>query len=143
MAFIKKKVVDIDGEKVEISQLSGLDRFDYLDFVTDLPKPQKPVHPGDSATDEQLQQYYEEADKIMHQFSKLTFQAQSRLVAYGYRNQVESIDERHHQVMATMTPEQVYRLNDEIAAFSGMLPAETDDAQPAEQEPEVLTDPKA
>lgn len=136
MTFMQKKTVTVDGIDVEITQLSGLERYDYLDFATGLSRPKKPAVPDEGATAEELERYEEEFNKVLQQFSKLTFVMQSRLVAYGFRNNVDDIDQRHKEVMGSMTPEQVYFLHDEISRFSGMALPES----PEDNAPEPTTD---
>ena len=140
--FLKTKEVLLGDEKVNITQLSGLERFDFLDYCTDLPKPEQPEPPGENATQLEKEKYLEEMSKNIKQWQRINFMGQSRLVAYGYKESDEDkdLDERHQQIMSSMTPDQVKLLHDEIAKFSGIpLPEPVEDTD--ENEPEETQEP--
>lgn len=131
--FLKRNTIEFEGEKVEIVQLSGLGRFDFLDYCSDLDKPIQPKQPAEDATQEELEQYYGQMEKCLKQWARVNFTGQSRLVAYGYQvsddTSDETLDERHQKVMSSMTPEQVKFLHDAIADFSGIpLPKEPEES---------------
>ncbi|MBE3670997.1 hypothetical protein BOO25_18890 [Vibrio navarrensis] len=148
--FLKTKTVEVDGEPVEVTQLSGLDRFNFLDYCTDLPKPKQPKKPGENATELEIENYMDEMSKCLKQWQRTNFVGQSRLVAYGYLGAGENLEDRHKQIMTSMTPDQVKFLHDEIAVFSGIpLPeevAEEDSTSEASAQDEAVTaenaDPK-
>ncbi len=58
--------------------------------------------------------------KYAQKWQRLNFIAQARLVAYGFRNDVHNIDDRHNEIMSIMTPERIAELYQEIASFSGI-----------------------
>lgn len=127
--FLKTKEITVDDESVTITQLSGLNRFDFLDYCSDLPKPAQPEKPSDDATEQDFERYLEAYEKCLKQWQRVNFTAQSRLVAYGYLESGNDLEERHQLIMATMTPEQVKFMHDEIALFSGIpLPKEPEEA---------------
>ncbi|MFA1575560.1 phage minor tail protein G [Vibrio cyclitrophicus] len=131
--FLKTKEITVDGETVTITQLSGLNRFDFLDFCSDLPKPIQPEKPSDDVTEQDYERYLEEYEKCLKKWQRINFTAQSRLVAYGYLEAGDDLEDRHQLVMSTMTPEQVKFMHDEIALFSGI---------PLPKEPEESTEPE-
>lgn len=148
--FLKTKEVEMDGEKITITQLSGLDRFEFLDYCTDLTKPQQPVRPADDASQQEQDAFLEDMGKCLKQWGRVNFIGQARLVAYGYmvEDEESELDDRHQTIMASMTPEQVKFLHDEIATFSGIpLPEPVDEntdtstEQPTEEQTEPV-DPK-
>ena len=132
-SFLQKKIVPIDGKEVEITQLSGLERFDFMDYCSNQEQPVKPIKPAAGATEEEQEKYLEELNKYTQKWYRISFVVSARLVAYGYRAGVESIDERHNQIMSIMTPEQVTQMHDEIARFSG-LPVPGDESETATSE---------
>ncbi|MDN3696792.1 hypothetical protein QWY97_05430 [Vibrio cortegadensis] len=148
--FLKKKSIPFEGDNIEITQLSGLERFDFLDYCSDLEKPTQPKQPAEDATEQEFEQYYEAMEKCLKKWSRVNFIGQSRLVAYGYQISDIELEERHQMVMSSMTPELVKLLHDEIAVFSGIpLPKEAEetsepDHADAEQSEEQLepVDPK-
>lgn len=138
--FLESKTIPINGVDIEITQLSGLDRFNFMDYCTDLPKPKNPVKPAEDSPQEEFEAYLEEMDKNLKQWHRVNFMGQSRLVAYGYRNGVEDLDERHNQIMSSMTPEQVKNLHDEIAKFSGIPLPEPESQSNTETTSDELTE---
>lgn len=140
--FLKTQIVQLDGEDITITQLSGLDRFDFLDYCTDLPKPEQPVEPGENATILEKDKYLEEMSKNIKQWQRINFMGQSRLVAYGYKEPGDDLEERHKQIMGSMTPNQVKFLHDEIAKFSGIpLPEPVEETDESSSEPEETQEP--
>lgn len=146
-SFLKTKNIDIDGEQVTIIQLSGLERFDFIDYCSGLPQPEKQEPLNDDATSDQKDVYSRAVEKAFKQWQRTNFIAQSRLVAHGYKDAGDDLETRHKIVMSTMTIEQVQFLHDEIAQFSGISlpkPAEKPDDPNDESEAEqALSDPKS
>ena len=145
--FLKTKSVVLDGENVTITQLSGFDRFEFLDYCTDLEKPKEPVKPEDESDSQAQEIFLQEMEKCLKRWGRVNFGGQSRLVAYGYVLDDEelSLDERHQQIMSSMTPEQVKVLHDEIARFSGIpLPEPVDETNESDsvEEAQEPADPK-
>ncbi|MFH4670369.1 hypothetical protein [Vibrio alginolyticus] len=118
--FLKKKEVPIDEQMVTITQLSGLDRLNYMDYCAEIPEPESPNKPPEGATQEEQERYLLELKKYSNAWFRLNFMAQARLVAYGYPGDSDNIDERHQQIMSIMSPPQVEALYREIALFSGL-----------------------
>ncbi|WP_039432787.1 hypothetical protein [Vibrio navarrensis] len=140
--FLKTQEVNLDGEVIVITQLSGLDRFDFLDYCTDLPKPEQPVNPGENSTAQEKEKYLDEMSKNIKQWQRINFMGQSRLVAYGYKEPGDDLEDRHRQIMGFMTPDQVKFLHDEIAKFSGIpLPEPVEDADEPNSESEETQEP--
>lgn len=146
-SFLKTKNIDIDGEQVTITQLSGLERYDFLDYCSDLPQPEKPEPLSDDATSDQKDAYSRAVEKAFKQWQRTNFIAQSRLVAYGYKDAGDDVETRHQTVMSTMTIAQVEFLHDEIAQFSGILlpksAEEPDDSDDDPETEEAPSDPKS
>lgn len=143
ISFLKTKTVDVEGDQVTITQLSGLDRFDFLDYCSDLPKPENPAKPSEEATEQEKEKYLEEMSNNIKQWQRVNFIGQSRLVAYGYLDAGEDLESRHQQIMTSMTPGQVKLLHDEIAKFSGIpLPEPVEDNAESTDEPTEPVDPK-
>ena len=119
-SFLESKTVQVNGVDVVITQLSGLDRYNYMDFCSDLPEPERPILPAEGASEEEQEKYLVALGKYAQKWQRLNFIAQARLVAYGYRNDVHNIDDRHNEIMSIMTPEKIAELYQEIASFSGI-----------------------
>ncbi|GAJ77654.1 LOW QUALITY PROTEIN: hypothetical protein JCM18905_3549 [Vibrio sp. JCM 18905] len=120
LSFLKTKDVPIDDLNVTITQLSGLERLDFMDYCSEIPEPDRPAKPEETASETEQENYLIELNKYTQKCSALTFLFQARLVAYGYREGVQDIDERHNQIMSMMTPAQVETLHHAIASFSGL-----------------------
>ncbi len=118
-SFLKTKNIDVDGEQVTITQLSGLERFDFIDYCSDLPKPTPPEKPADDASEEEFNKYYEAMLIMAKKWERLSFIGHSRLVAYGTNLGIDDLEERHQYIMSSMMPDQVKSLHEEIAKFSG------------------------
>ena len=121
--FLKSKEVDLDEHKIIITQLSGLERYDYLDYLTDLPRPDEPVKPAEDASEKENENYLHELSSLQKKWNKLLFIASSRLVAYGCKHgvfEIEDLEERHQFVMANLSDEQVRQLHVKIAEMSGI-----------------------
>ncbi|QPL54814.1 hypothetical protein [Vibrio navarrensis] len=141
-AFLKKKTVPVDGEEVEITQLSGLDRFNFLDYCSDLPKPETPERPAENASSKEMDQFYEAMSVASKKWERLSFMGQSRLVAYGTQFDIDDLEERHQYIMSSMMPQQVKQLHDEIAKFSGIpLPKSEENTEEPNSEPEEAQEP--
>nr|WP_319556003.1 hypothetical protein [uncultured Vibrio sp.] len=150
-SFLESKTVPVNGVDVLITQLSGLDRYNYMDFCSDLPEPERPIQPAEGASEEEQEKYLLALGKYAQKWQRLNFIAQARLVAYGYRNDVHNIDDRHNEIMSIMTPERIAELYQEIASFSGIpLPEDStsteEETSTAESSEETTTqepvDPK-
>ncbi|MCR9525484.1 hypothetical protein [Vibrio alginolyticus] len=152
--FLKQKTVPVGDCEVSITQLSGLDRLNYMDYCTEIPDPNRPKEPAEDASQEEKERYLLDLKKYSNAWLRINFMAQARLVAYAYRGDVDDIDERHQQVMSMMTPPQVETLYFEIADFSGLSTpkeldaiedpsdATTDSATTEEMTTQEPTDPK-
>ncbi|MCG6227112.1 phage minor tail protein G [Vibrio furnissii] len=125
--FLKKKDVPVGDQSVTLTQLSGLERYDFIEYVATLSKPKMPVQPPEDAPISEKDAFLNNIEKVLNEFKKLTFIAQSRLVAYGCKEFGNDIDCRHQFVMDNFMPDQVKLLHDEVAVFSGI---------PLNQEPE-------
>ena len=146
-SFLKTKNVEVDGEQVTITQLSGLERFDFIDYCSGLPQPEKQEPLSNDATSDQKDAYSRAVEKAFKQWQRTNFIAQSRLVAHGYKDAGDGLETRHKTVMSTMTIEQVQFLHDEIAQFSGIsLPKSSEkqeDPNDESEEEQALSDPKS
>lgn len=142
MNFLETKVIPLNGKDVEISQLSGLERFDFLDYCSDIPRPKTPLKPDENAMPEEQEQYIEDMERNLKNWARVNFIGQSRLVAYGYKALDEDLEKRHQIIMASMTPEQVKFLHDEVAKFSGIpLPEPVEDTDKPNSESEETQEP--
>ncbi|EGR3042623.1 hypothetical protein DBT73_RS21690 [Vibrio parahaemolyticus] len=128
--FLKTKTVPVDEINVTITQLSGLERLDFMDYCSEIPEPERPARPDESASKLEQDNYLVELNKYTKQWFRINFLVQARLVAYGYRDGVENIDDRHNQIMSMMTPDQVGVLHYEIASFSGLPVPEKEETAP-------------
>lgn len=144
-SFLKTKNIEVDGEQVTITQLSGLERYDFLDYCSDLPKPEAPDKPAEDASAKEMNQYYEAMLIMAKKWERLSFIGQARLVAYGTKFDIDDLDERHQYIMSSMMPDQVKQLHVEIANFSGIpLPEVNDESEELDdsQKESESSDPK-
>ncbi|EOV8092610.1 phage minor tail protein G [Vibrio parahaemolyticus] len=153
--FLKQKTVPVGDDKVTLTQLSGLDRYDFMDFCSEQTFPESVEALSENASKEEKEAQLQKMEKVTRQWNRLNFIMQARLVAHGTNFDIDDIDERHQYVMTAMSKEQIKELHDEVAKLSGMsLPDETpsieEDAEPetpekdGEQEDDFEpVDPKA
>lgn len=153
--FLKQKTVPVGDDKVTLTQLSGLDRYDFMDFCSEQTFPESVEALSENASKEEKEAQLQKMEKVTRQWNRLNFIMQARLVAHGTNFDIDDIDERHQYVMTAMSKEQIKELHDEVAKLSGMsLPDETpsieEDAEPetpekdGEQEDDLEpVDPKA
>ncbi|QKS94381.1 phage minor tail protein domain-containing protein [Vibrio alginolyticus] len=153
--FLKQKTVPVGDDKVTLTQLSGLDRYDFMDFCSEQAFPESVEVLSEKASKEEKEAQLQKMEKVTRQWNRLNFIMQARLVAHGTNFDIDDIDERHQYVMSAMSKEQIKELHDEVAKLSGMsLPDETpsieEDAEPetpekdGEQEDDLEpVDPKA
>ncbi|EMQ4277495.1 MULTISPECIES: phage minor tail protein G [Vibrio] len=130
--FLKTKTVPVDELSVTITQLSGLERLDFMEFCSNIPEPDRPFKPSSDASEVEQDKYLAELNKYTQKWFRINFLVQARLVAYGYRDGVDDIEERHKQIMSMMTPQQVETLHYEIASFSGLPVPEQEEAVPSD-----------
>ncbi|EKK7179052.1 TPA: hypothetical protein O4F91_000529 [Vibrio alginolyticus] len=153
--FLKQKTVPVGDDKVTLTQLSGLDRYDFMDFCSEQAFPESVEALSEKASKEEKEAQLQKMEKVTRQWNRLNFIMQARLVAHGTNCDIDDIDERHQYVMSAMSKEQIKELHDEVAKLSGMsLPDETpsseEDVEPetpekdGEQEDDLEpVDPKA
>ncbi|MDV5083167.1 phage minor tail protein G [Vibrio diabolicus] len=153
--FLKQKTVPVGDDKVTLTQLSGLDRYDFMDFCSEQAFPESVEALSEKASKEEKEAQLQKMEKVTRQWNRLNFIMQARLVAHGTNFDIDDVDERHQYVMSAMSKEQIKELHDEVAKLSGMsLPDETpsieEDAEPetpekdGEQEDDLEpVDPKA
>ncbi|WP_407551920.1 phage minor tail protein domain-containing protein [Vibrio parahaemolyticus] len=153
--FLKQKTVPVGDDKVTLTQLSGLGRYDFMDFCSEQAFPESVEALSEKASKEEKEAQLQKMEKVTRQWNRLNFIMQARLVAHGTNFDIDDIDERHQYVMSAMSKEQIKELHDEVAKLSGMsLPDETssieEDAEPetpekdGEQEDDLdPVDPKA
>ncbi|HHF3249198.1 TPA: phage minor tail protein G [Vibrio alginolyticus] len=133
--FLKQKTVPVGDDKVTLTQLSGLDRYDFMDFCSEQAFPESVEALSEKASKEEKEAQLQKMEKVTRQWNRLNFIMQARLVAHGTNFDIDDIDERHQYVMSAMSKEQIKELHDEVAKLSGMsLPDETpsieEDAEP-------------
>ncbi|EMB9233962.1 hypothetical protein U9608_001460 [Vibrio alginolyticus] len=153
--FLTQKTVPVGDDKVTLTQLSGLDRYDFMDFCSEQTFPESIEALSEKASKEEKEAQLQKMDKVTRQWNRLNFIMQARLVAHGTNFDIDDIDERHQYIMSAMSKEQIKELHDEVAKLSGMpLPDETpsseEDVEPetpeedGEQEDDLdPVDPKA
>ncbi|ENQ1529584.1 hypothetical protein ACEOHI_000841 [Vibrio parahaemolyticus] len=153
--FLKQKTVPVGDDKVTLTQLSGLDRYDFMDFCSEQTFPESVEALSENASKEEKEAQLQKMEKVTRQWNRLNFIMQARLVAHGTHFDIDDIDERHQYVMTAMSKEQIKELHDEVAKLSGMslpdeAPSSEEDAEPetpekdGEQEDDLEpVDPKA
>ncbi|EJL6784173.1 hypothetical protein NMR91_003065 [Vibrio alginolyticus] len=153
--FLKQKTVPVGDDKVTLTQLSGLDRYDFMDFCSEQAFPESVEALSEKASKEEKEAQLQKMEKVTRQWNRLNFIMQARLVAHGTNFDIDDIDERHQYIMSAMSKEQIKELHDEVAKLSGMslpdeAPSSEEDAEPetpekdGEQEDDVdPVDPKA
>lgn len=152
-SFLKTKTVPVGDGSVTIKQLSGLGRYDFMDFCSDQPFPEAIEALPEDAGKEEKEVWLSKMGKENRKWNRLNFVMQARLVAHGTDFDIDDIDERHQYVMTAMSKEQIKELHDEVATLSGMPlpdeePVSVEDKpekpeENSEQEAQEPVDPKA
>lgn len=57
MAFLKEKTIPVGEQELTIRQLSGLDRFDFMDFCSDQTLPERLETPEEDASREEKEAF--------------------------------------------------------------------------------------
>lgn len=146
MAFLKEKTIQVGEQELTIRQLSGLDRFDFMDFCSDQTLPERLETPEEDASQEEKEAFLVKVSAVTKQWNRLNFIMQARLVAFGSHFEIADIEERHQHIMASMSVEQIKEVHDEVAKLSRMeLPEKDVDAEESasEQNDKEPVDPKA
>ncbi|MFZ6040285.1 hypothetical protein ACOV11_07200 [Vibrio natriegens] len=146
MAFLKEKTIQVGEQELTIRQLSGLDRFDFMDFCSDQTLPERLETPEEDASQEEKEAFLVKVSAVTKQWNRLNFIMQARLVAFGSHFDIADIEERHQHIMASMSVEQIKEVHDEVAKLSRMeLPEKDVDAEESESEQndKEPVDPKA
>ncbi len=73
LSFLKTKDVPIDDLNVTITQLSGLERLDFMDYCSEIPEPDRPAKPEETASETEQENYLIELNKYTQKCSALTF----------------------------------------------------------------------
>ncbi|KGK17704.1 phage minor tail protein domain-containing protein [Vibrio navarrensis] len=151
MKYLKKDTVPIDGHDISIRQLSGLERFEFFEYLATMEMPETPRRPrGETLTEDQEFSYQQALQDNISAWQKINYLGQSRLVAYGLIDDElsDDIDERHKKVQQWFSASSIKDLHDAIAILSGMemkVEEETTDGStdPEESdESDVSMDPK-
>jgi hypothetical protein len=134
--FLKKKTVTIEGTDLEIHQISGLDRFDYIEFSLKQERPSLlDKESVQKLSDEELKDYQDS----LREWDLFIFRCKARLVAYGTMAPSENIEQKHIDVMTGLTTAHIDYLHNEIAELSGMVEPAKKKASDQDAEP---VDPK-
>jgi hypothetical protein len=141
-SFLKKSVLKVNDVEVSIHQLSGLDRFEFTEFTSNIEYPPELNKPSDDAPIEDKEAFLKQASKLVAQWNKVNFVNQARLVAYGMKTPDEDIDEKHQWVMASFAPEDVEMIHIEVAKLSGMIAKQKEENEKIET-PKEKVDPKS
>jgi hypothetical protein len=129
--FLKKKTVEVEGNELVIHQISGLDRFDYIEFSLQMGRPTLlNLDEVQKLSDEELKDYQDS----LREWERFVFRCKARLVAYGTMEPTENIEDKFVEVMQGFTTSHIDYLHDEIAELSGMV-------APAKEKPEDQEDP--
>lgn len=152
MKYLKKDTVSIDGHDISIRQLSGLERFEYFEYLASMKMPETPIRPrGEMLTEEQEDAYQQALQANSVAWRKINFDGQSRLVAYGLVDDElsDDINERHKTVKGWFHDTTITQLHDAIAILSGMeMNVEKEETTDGSTDPEegdesaVSMDPK-
>ena len=111
-SFLVSKTIQVMDQKIEITELSGLERFDYLIWCSEQ---ERPLHPEKGAPDCDVVKYIYNTQQYIHRIN-------CRLAAYGCKDIAEDIDSRFNLITQITSPEVAKKLHDEIAEISGLNP---------------------
>ncbi|MBE4585504.1 hypothetical protein BOO29_11075 [Vibrio navarrensis] len=152
MKYLKKDTVPIDGHQISIRQLSGLERFEFLEYLSSTEMPETLNFSRDDTPTEERELAYQRAlQDSLRAWQKFNHLGQSRLVAYGLVDDElsDDIEERHKQVRQWFSDSSIKALHDAIAILSGMeMKVEKEDTTDWATDPEegdesnVFMDPK-
>lgn len=119
--FLKKEPFEYDGEKTVLCELSGLQRIDYLRFVS------QKTAPFDALPQETPEEDYGQA------FMQLSIEINAWLISRSLSHMDKEQDEEslYQQVLREWSYDAISAGADKVLAISGMKQAAQDDEQHA------------
>lgn len=140
--YLKCKQVEVNGCLVDISQISGYDRFEYLEWMSLIQEPEIPIQPDDNASLIDRKAYTKLLAAADRAWARISFNCQCRLIAHSFCqiecNKSQTIEDTYQRCLTNLSLEDAKTLHDEIAILSGMQLNRIDDSEKAKAD----SDPK-
>ncbi|MDO6707921.1 phage minor tail protein G [Photobacterium sp. 1_MG-2023] len=151
MSFLKTDTIEINGQPLLLTELSGLERYEHMDYSTKLqseaPAEPEPLAEGASPVEHETRLFA--LQKWSQAWAKLSYLAQVNLVAYGIKGfeavQGQSQEDRRRWVQENLSDQSVVKVHNAVGYLSGMVfePKDDMDEPASETEPAEPIDPKA
>lgn len=142
MAYLKQKIVTVGDEEITLTGLTGLQRLEYLDAVTDMDIPAYPSDPSPDASPSDWAKYNKECMKAQAKMTEYKVRMWSLLAAYGADVEGENFESRQNHILSNMMFDDIKMLHDEVAKLSGIPLVTEENSEPNNTDSEP-TDPKA
>lgn len=150
MSFLKTETIDINGQPLLLTELSGLDRFEHIEYCAGLEEkaPQKPDELPDDATEQQMEAHNLAIMRWCSLWEKLSFESQVNIVAYGVRfneclDGIDTQEARRQWVWANLSTKMIKKIHNALARLCEMAVEPQYVGDEKAPEPEEPIDPKA
>lgn len=143
--FLKKTEATIEGQAIELTQISGLDRYHFIEYLHEQSKLAELKKPSDEGNSEQ---YLIELEKYIREMDFINFKLSCRLIAYSTLRDVPP-DEREYKIesqqlkiMSSFSSEQIKELSTIAAELSKIPMGDDGDSSDADSESTAVTQEK-
>lgn len=118
--FLKKENTDIGGNQVDLNELSGLQRIEYLEYLTEIQKMSKSF--------EELPNEEKGA-----KYLRLNLDVNAWLISRSlwHNDNTKQLDQLKDQVLSSWSPNNIYIAAAKVMSLSGLNKAQDEESPPA------------
>lgn len=118
--FLKKENTDIGGNQVDLNELSGLQRIEYLEYLTEIQKMSKSF--------EELPNEEKGA-----KYLRLNLDVNAWLISRSlwHNDNTKQVDQLKDQVLSSWSPNNIYIAAAKVMSLSGLNKAQDEELPPA------------
>ncbi|PLY37363.1 phage minor tail protein G [Pectobacterium carotovorum] len=118
--FLKKENTDIGGNQIDLNELSGLQRIEYLEYLTEIQKMSKSF--------EELPNEEKGA-----KYLRLNLDVNAWLISRSlwHSDNTKQVDQLKDQVLSSWSPNNIYIAAAKVMSLSGLNKAQDEESPPA------------
>ncbi|MCW2473423.1 MULTISPECIES: phage tail assembly chaperone G [unclassified Symbiopectobacterium] len=118
--FLKKENTDIGGNQVDLNELSGLQRIEYLEYLTEIQKMSKSF--------EELPNEEKGA-----KYLRLNLDVNAWLISRSlwHNDNTKQVDQLKDQVLSSWSPNNIYIAAAKVMSLSGLNESQDEESPPA------------
>lgn len=118
--FLKKENTDIGGNQVDLNELSGLQRIEYLEYLTEIQKMSKSF--------EELPNEEKGA-----KYLRLNLDVNAWLISRSlwHNDNTKQVDQLKDQVLSSWSPNNIYIAAAKVMSLSGLNKSQDEESPPA------------